>query len=216
MRHRHGWLLSAVLLLTAGCAGEATTQTSMMRGPTPSSGMTIPRLLTASAPPKSTVGSGELDSELSIPADSSGADAPSEETPPPDSGLETLPPETEIVPTDPDQIEPLPTDATVPDPGVPTVDPGTGVDLGAIAATFGCTDYADQPAMPLTSGYAECLLGEDPVQLYAFATDEDQGAFIEQLAGLGMSVDQFVQGQRYLVIPAPTQLETVRAALSAG
>src|SRR6478609_2922012 len=46
MRFRHGLVLLAVLTMTAGCGSvESTTQTSMLRGPTPSSGMSIPQLL---------------------------------------------------------------------------------------------------------------------------------------------------------------------------
>ena len=67
-----------------------------------------------------------------------------------------------------------------------------------------------------STGYGECVLADEPVQLYGFATDEDQGAFIELLTAEGTSVDKLVQGTRFIVIPGPAQLANVRAALTPG
>jgi len=44
----------------------------------------------------------------------------------------------------------------------------------------------------------------------------DQGSFIQQLVDLGTSVDSLVQGALFIVIPPPGELETVKAALTAG
>jgi hypothetical protein len=221
MTHRHGLLLSAVLLLVTGCAAGTTTpsQTSMLRGPTPSSGMTIPRLLTASAPPNfsSSVGS-EFDTQetgASGPAgDPSGAESTDDVTPPGSGDVGAVPTEDLSIPTEALPTDLFPTDGSLPDDSA--LDPGTGVDLSALATTFGCADYAAQSALPLTTGYGQCPLAGEPVQLYSFATAEDQGTFIQQLVGQGVSVDALVQGGLYIVIPGPTQLDTVRAALTPG
>jgi hypothetical protein len=214
MRHQRV-LLMAALLLVAGCdSGVTATETSMMRGPTPSSGMTVPRLLTASAPPNFSgsagPGSGSA-ADLSDAVDPSGAVSTDDVAPPEASDTEILPPDDVLVPT-----ESLSDDGLTPGGTVPLLDPGTAVDLESLAAAFGCTDYLEQPALPESASYGECLLGEEPVQLYGFSTNEQQGAFIEQVVGEGLTVDQLVQGQLYIVIPGPAQLETVRAALTAG
>ncbi|MEP6562556.1 MAG: hypothetical protein ABJD68_15955 [Nakamurella sp.] len=183
--------------------------------------MTIPRLLTASAPPNFSSSAGQR-SGIGGADSSSGAGDPSgaestDELSPTDSGdLQTVPTDGGSMPTQSLPADLPPTDGSVPGGGAPTVAPGTGVDLAAVAATFGCTDYAQQLAMPGSTSYGECVLAGGPVQLYAFATDEDQGVFIEQLVGEGMTVDQLVQGERFIVIPGPAQLANVRAALTAG
>ena len=194
MTYRHAVALSAVLLLLAGCGSAGgLTQTSMLRGPTPSSGMTIPRLLTASAAPTSPdvfgtgQGSAPAESEPPGSTDSSGA----------------LPP---------DGVT-----SSVPDDGASAADPGsTPVDLATVAAAFNCTDYAAQSAQPLTSSSGQCTLDGQPVQLYAFASDEDYDAFLDQLGTQGLSADQLVQGPLYLVSANPDQLDAIASALSAG
>lgn len=217
MTHRHGLLLSAVLLLATGCAASTTTsETSMMRGPTPSAGMTIPRLLTASAPPNFSSSEGsEFDAQESGTADPAGdpsAVEPTDDIAPPRE-TEPLPTDDGAFPADELPTDLFPTDGSSPDDAL---DPGTGVELGAIAATFGCADYVAETPIPLTTGYGVCALAGEPVQLYSFATDGDQGAFIQQLAEQGVSADALVQGALFIVIPGPTQLDTVRAALTPG
>jgi hypothetical protein len=213
MRHRHGLLLSAFLLLVTGCGTSTatTTETSMMRGPTPSSGMTIPRLLTASAPPNfsSSADSGfdTQDSALADPPDDSSVADPTDEIAPPESGGADLLPSgiPGEIPSDDGQLPPG-----------GQLEPGTVVDLAAIATNIGCAEYLDQPPLPLTTGAGKCSLAGESVQLYSFATDEDQGTFIQQLVGQGVSVDSLVQGELFIVIPGPTQLATVSAALTPG
>jgi len=216
MTHRRVLLLSAVLLLVTGCdVGTTTTETSMMRGPTPSSGMTIPRLLTASAPPNfsSSAGSDAQESPSDAAGDLSGAET-TDDTAPPESGdVEPSPTDDGAFPTGELPTDLFPTDESLPDD---ILDPAAGVALGAIAANFACADYADQPALPLTTGSGVCALAGEPVQLYSFATDENQGAFIEELIAQGVSIDSVVQADLFIVIPGPTQLETVKAALTAG
>jgi len=217
MRHRHRLLLSAVLLLATGCGASTatTTETSMMRGPTPSSGMTIPRLLTASAPPNFTSSANPgLETQESAPVEPTGDSVvvdPTDEIAPPESGA--------VDPLPEDLLSDIPSDIPSGDGQLPPdgqLEPGTVVDLAAIATNIGCADYLDQPPPPLTTGYGDCQLADDFVQLYSFATDVDQGTFIEQLVGEGVPVDTLVQGELFIVIPGPTQLAAVSAALTPG
>jgi hypothetical protein len=181
--------------------------------------MTIPRLLTASAPPNFSSSAGSelatTETGASEPAIDPSAVQPTDGAVPPDStDLGALPTDDFSIPTDALPTEFLGPDGTLPGDG--SLDPGTGVDLGAIATNFGCTDYAAQPPPPLTTGYGDCLLSAESVELYSFATDEDQGTFIQQLVDLGVSVDSLVQGALFIVIPPPSQLATVSAALTPG
>jgi hypothetical protein len=226
MKHRHGLLLlPALLLLVTGCgAGTATTtQTSMLRGPTPSSGMTVPRLLTASAPPNfsSSVGTaidtadpsatdpGASETGASDPASDPSAVGSTDGVLPPDSAdADAVPSEDLLIPS-----EFLGPDGTLPDG---SLDPGAGVDLGAIAALIGCTDYAEQAPTPPAKSYGDCMLSGEHVQLYSFATADDQQAFTDGLVVQGLPADSLVQGALFIVDPGPIQLEAVKAALTAG
>jgi hypothetical protein len=90
----------------------------------------------------------------------------------------------------------------------------TTVDLAALAGQFGCDGYTVQPVAPLTTAYATCTLAGSEVQLYAFASPDMAAAFIESLQGLGVTADQLVAGDGYLIAPNDvSQLPAIQAAV---
>jgi hypothetical protein len=199
MKFRHGLVLLTVLTMTVGCSSvEPTTQTSMLRGPTPSSGMSIRPLLqvpggTSDPAAESGDSAGAAPAESGDPAATS-TDQP--DAPATDPGA-TDDPGSDPAGTDPAGTDPAGTEDPLTDPtdefdtALPndtTLDPagGTGSsdpDLEALAASFSCLDYAPQSPEPAQTAAGSCLLDEDQVLLYSFATDlggcgvdrEDQG-----------------------------------------
>jgi hypothetical protein len=88
------------------------------------------------------------------------------------------------------------------------------VDLAALAAQFGCDAYTVQQASPLTTSYATCTLAGSEVQLYGFASPDMSAAFIESLTEFGVTADQMVAGDGYVIAPNdPSQVPAIQAAL---
>ncbi len=152
MRFRSGLIVLAALTMTAGCGSvEPTTQTSMLRGPTPSSGMSIPQLLAIpDATPSDQPPAGADGSLPAAPAESAApAATPTDESLPPSTddpaSEDPLTDVTdEIVPTDqPDQTD----TGAIGDPGA--VNP----ELSALAARFSCTELRRRTARPLGDRY---------------------------------------------------------------
>ena len=209
MRYRRGLILLAALTMTAGCGPtEPTTQTSMLRGPTPSSGMSIAPLLVV--PDATTSDEPPAGADAPIPAQTADpAATPTEESLAPSSDTP--------VPADPlteatDQV--LPTDqpdaTATGDTG--TVDPA----LSALAARISCQDYIDESPDPLATGTGSCVLDDQNVLLYSFSTDQAAADYAATLTSSGVTSDQFVQGPGYVIEADPGPIAKIKAALGAG
>ena len=213
MRFRSGLIVLAALTMTAGCGSvEPTTQTSMLRGPTPSSGMSIPQLL---AIPDATPGD-----QPPAGADGSLPAAPAESAAPAATPTdESLPPSTD----DPASEDPL-TDVIVPTDQpdeTATGDPGgTGAvnpELSALAARFSCQDYFDdEPPNPLATGSGSCTLDDQNVLLASFSTDQAAADYAASLTSSGVTSEELVQGPGYVIQADPGPIAKIKAALGAG
>ena len=214
MRFRSGLIVLAALTMTAGCGSvEPTTQTSMLRGPTPSSGMSIPPLL--AVPDVTASDEPPAGADGSLPAAAAGSEAPATPTD------ESVPPSTDA----PASEDPL-TDVT--DQIVPTDqpnqtatgDPGdTGAinpELSALAARFSCTSYADEPPDPLATGTGSCDLDDQQVLLYSFSTDQAAADYAASLTSSGVTSEELVQGPGYVIWADPGPIAKIKAALGAG
>ncbi len=213
MRFRSGLIVLAALTMTAGCGSvEPTTQTSMLRGPTPSSGMSIPPLL---AIPDLTAGD-----EPSAGADGSLPAAPAESVAPAATPTDESLPTSSDAPASEDPLtdvtgEFVPTDQPdQTDTGNPGDTGAVNPELSALAARFSCQDYLDdEQPNPLATGSGSCVLDDQNVLLAAFSTDQ---AAADYAASLGVTSDQFVQGPGYVIESDPGPIAKIKAALGAG
>jgi hypothetical protein len=200
-------LLVAALSMAAGCGTvEQTTQTSMLRGPTPSSGMSIPQLLEIPSPTASDTSPSGVDESLPVDPAESAAPA-TEETPPPTDAPLTEDPLTDEFSTD------LPDDSVVD----PTADTGlVGPDLSALATSFSCLDYTEQPPDPLAANWGTCVLDDQQVLLYGFSNDQSTADYAESLTSSGVTTEELIQGPSYLIWADAGPIATIKAALGAG
>ena len=199
MKYRHGLLLVAALSLTAGCGvTEATTQTSMLRGPTPSSGLSIPRLL-------------EITSPSASDAPATAGEQPSAVEPSPPAESVDPAPATEELPA-----ETISTDQPDQTVAETTGDASGGPDLSAVAASFGCTDFVDGLPEPLAVNSAVCVLDDQQILLYSFSTEEATAAYASSLQDSGVTTDELMVGSGYVIWADPAPIATIKAALGAG
>jgi hypothetical protein len=215
MKFRHAVVVLAAVVVAGGCSvPEPTAQTSMLRGATPSPGLAIPPLLRASGSVAS--------------ADPSGATGDSfapDGTPPAASDTAQPPAESPAAPTDqPGAGDPAPPttdefgtgqpDSTATDSGAAGAG---GPNLAQIAASAGCTDYAElDPPDPGSTTSAACTVDNQQVLLYSFATPAMAAAFADSLSSSGVTVDQLLQGSGYLVWADAGPIAKIKAALGAG
>jgi hypothetical protein len=192
MRARFGLLF--VPLLLAGCS---PTVVNPPRPPFPSSVSTL------AANSAGATTAGDPNTEVS-PAETAG-DPGAEVTPADtagDPGAEVTPPDT--AGDTGAQVAPAATDPAT----------AAGADLAALATQFGCEGFAAQPAAPNTTSYGTCNLGGTEVQLYGFASPELSAAFLDSVQGSGITADQMVAGDGYLIAPKDlSQLPTIAAAV---
>jgi len=214
MRYLRGLALLAALAMTAGCASteQPTTQTSMLRGPTPSSGMSIPQLLQVPA--------GTTSENPAAPAESvAPAQTPTDDAVPTDAA-------TDVIPTDESTADDPLTESTdgfvVPtdqfgDVTGDTADGGSAdSQLSALAARFSCQDYAQQPPDASATDSGACLLDDQQVLLYSFSTDQAAADYAASLADSGVTSDQMVQGPGYVIWSDAGPIAKIKAALGAG
>jgi hypothetical protein len=199
MRFRRGVVLLAAVLLTAGCGGAVvpTTQTSMLRGPTPSSGMSIPQLFeipspSTSAPP--------VDPETTASAPPASTDAPVSQDP--------------LTDVTDEFGTPLPDD-TVVDTTADTAQVG-GPDLSALAASFSCLDYSQQDPDPLAASWGTCVLDDQQILLYGYASDQATADYAASLQSSGVTTEELVRGPGYLIWADAGPIAKIKAALGAG
>jgi len=210
MRFRRGLLLVAVLTLAAGCGSvEPTTQTSMLRGPTPSSGMTIPQLLVIPTPSASVQ-----------PVDPAGSVAPAtEETPPASTDAPVSEDPLTDLSDDPEFTDEFGT--IEPDPAIePTAagSPVAGTDLAALAASFSCLDFVlEVETIPMAASWGTCVLEDQAILLYGFSSDQSASDYASELQSSGVTAEELVQGPDYLIWSTDVGLvATIKAALGAG
>jgi hypothetical protein len=200
MRFRRGLILLAAVLATAGCGSVVpTTQTSMLRGPTPSSGMSIPQLFEVPSPSTSAQ---PVDPATSAPATA--------EAPPPTDTLATEDPLTGVT----DEFSTTLPDDTVVDTTAGAA-PG-GPDLSALAASFSCLDYTPQEPDPQAASWGTCVLDDQQILLYGFATDQATADYASSLQESGVTTEELVQGPGYLIWADAGPIATIKAALGAG
>ena len=218
MRFRSGLIVLAALTMTAGCGSvEPTTQTSMLRGPTPSSGMSIPPLL--AIPDATASDQPPAGADGSLPA------APAESAAPAATPTdESLPPSTD----DPASEDPL-TDVT--DEFVPTDQPDQ-TDTGAIGDPGDTgpstrSSARSRPASPARATPMSCrtrwrpvraraMLDDQQVLLYSFSTDQAAADYAASLTSSGVTSDRTGAGPgvRHRADPGP--IAKIKAALGAG
>jgi hypothetical protein len=205
MRFRRGLILVAALSMAAGCgAVEPTTQTSMLRGPTPSSGMSIPQLFQIPSPSTGA----QQDAQ---PVDPAASVAPATEESPTDAPISEIP-STGVT----DEFSTLVPDDTVVDTTAGTAQAG-GPDLSALAASFSCADYTVQPdPEPTVAAWGTCVLDDQQILLYAFADDQSTADYAASLESSGVTTEEMVTGPGYLIWADAGPIAKVKAALGAG
>ena len=203
MRFRRGVILVVAVLMTAACGTvEPTPQTSMLRGPTPSSGMSIPQLFDIPSPPTS-----------AQPVDpAASAQATAEDAPPPSTDAPVS--EDPLTGVTDEFGTPLP-EGTVVDTTADTTP--AGPDLSALAASFSCQDYSAQlDPEPSVASWGTCVLDDQQILLYGFADDQSRADYATSLESSGVTTEELVPGSGYLIWADAGPIATIKAALGAG